>query len=324
MKDRKVRVLSWMLFFVVSTAAGQLEAAELYTLLPGSTFQQGCSGPCLCPIEIEQELTGTFTLFPTGVDPLFTNYSLEGISWTAEGPNGQPAHTITGGGTYRLGGEVAVMHQLTLDLSIDGGEPTHFDSGLVVGGSEFPTISISANRGAVCFNMWIDILAAPAEEQVPTASLEYPINGQTVSGLLPIYGFAVDEKGIAKLELLIDDEVIGNIPYGGSRADIKKTHPGFPDAENSGFAMVWNFSSLTPGDHLLKIRIYNGENQTKELQARVTVKVFHGEYVDRMTPGRAVLRNQSVTVDGVTKRYNIQLKWSEILQNFEISDIIPK
>ena len=312
-------------FFFSAILTSAVAATEVpYRLIPGSTFQEGCVGPCLCPIGIEEEVTGTFTLTPAGSDPLFTNYNLEKISWTVTDFNQEVAHRITGQGTYRLGGEVALTHQLILDLSIDGADPARLDSGLIQGGPEFPAISASVNRGTFCFNIWMDINAAPLKEDFPIAELEYPIPGQTVSGVLPIYGWALDEEGVTKLELLIDDQFIGNIPYGGTRTDVKEAYPDYPDAENSGFAMILNCSTLAPGDHSLKVRVFNQDAQIKDLEAQVTVKRFQGESVEEMKPARKWLRNQSVTAAGVTKRYDIKLEWSEKLQNFEITDVIRR
>ena len=116
-------------------AGGEAMADVLYELGPGTTFQEGCVGPCLCPVGLPEEVTGTFLLVPAGSDPLFTYYQVNGISWSVLSPDGNVAHTITGQGTYKLGGEFALTQQLVLDIQIDGGGGEHLDSGLVPGGS---------------------------------------------------------------------------------------------------------------------------------------------------------------------------------------------
>jgi hypothetical protein len=305
-------------------ADGTARADALYTLSPGSTFQEGCVFPCMCPVGLPEVVTGTFLLVPAGSDPLFTNYNLDMISWTVLDSSGGVVHQITGQGFYRLGGEVALTQQLTLDLNVDGGSSQHFDSGLIVGGSDFPSISISVSRGSSCFNIWVDIKASPQQNGSFIATLENPANGQKVSGNLPIYGWALDQKGITKIELFIDDQLIGNIPYGGIRLDVKNLYPNFPDAEDSGFAMIWHYSTLSSGDHSVKVRVYNQDGQTKDLDALFTVKKFHGESVEKISPSSRLLRNNSVTADGVTQKYDIRIEWSNILQGFEIIEIIQK
>lgn len=88
--------------------------------------------------------------------------------------------------------------------------------------------------------------------------------------------------------------------------------------------MIWNYSTLTSGDHSVKVRVHNQDDQTKDLDALITVNKFHGEFVEKMNPCDRLLRNNSVTTDGVTKKYNIGIEWSDALQGFEIIEIIPK
>jgi hypothetical protein len=156
--------------FIVSTvmsiilASGIATAGVHHKLKPGTTFQEGCVPPCLCPVLISEEVIGTFTLVQERSIPLYARYRLDNISWTITDPNGEVLHTITGQGTYRLGGKkFRAVHQLILDIGIDGTDTQHLDSGLIPGGGEFPTISISVNRGTSCYDIWMDIKAAPSE-----------------------------------------------------------------------------------------------------------------------------------------------------------------
>jgi hypothetical protein len=108
---------------------------------PPSAFEWGCFAPCMCPVMIQSPLVGTFTL-RRRTDPnpaqLYTVYDVSNVQWKASGGL-QPA-TITGAGTYRWGGEVALLDQLTLDLSFNGGPSQHFDSGLEPVRAVFPEI----------------------------------------------------------------------------------------------------------------------------------------------------------------------------------------
>jgi hypothetical protein len=146
---------------VPSTAPAQTEAPRPYVLKAGSTFSTGCFGPCACPV-VQQPMQGTFQLLKTGVDPLFTDYSVLDVRWAL--PNEPKNVTITGSGTYRVGGEFAVQHQMTLDLSVAGGPVQHFDSGLILGGGTFPDIdiSLSLHRDQACVDTLLHVLATPA------------------------------------------------------------------------------------------------------------------------------------------------------------------
>jgi FlgD Ig-like domain len=133
-------------------------AASFYKLEPPSSFETGCFAICECPI-FTHALQGTFDLRPVGSDPLFDYYRVENVRWSVTDATTNLG--ITGAGTYRVGGEFAVQQQMTLDLSIGGAAPRRFDSGLVLGGGEFPRIKIdiSLHQNTACVDTLMHIEA---------------------------------------------------------------------------------------------------------------------------------------------------------------------
>jgi hypothetical protein len=177
-----VRLCICIVCMMLAPAAGasptDLPGTSQYQLGPSSEFETGCFGPCLCPVFLRL-LQGTFTLQEDGVDPLFTHYKVTDVRWTV--PGATSAATITGSGTYKVGGEVAVQHEMTLDLSVDGGTPQHFDSGLVLGGGDFPriVIDISLHQETACVDtvMHVDatdpVVAGAGQGEDPPASVRF-------------------------------------------------------------------------------------------------------------------------------------------------------
>ena len=138
-------------------------AAELYSLAaPPSTFEWGCFGPCACPVLVQSPVGGTFVLTRSHADPLFTYYDVSDVRWTIQSPSG-PVH-ITGSGSYRQGGEVALTEQLVLDLSFGGLAAQHFDSGTRSPGAQFPEIktSVSLHFEQACRDTVIQLDAKPS------------------------------------------------------------------------------------------------------------------------------------------------------------------
>jgi hypothetical protein len=158
---KRLVLLAVMVMVSVGLVCTAAEAAVVYRLSPGSTYQEGCVGPCMCPVSMIGKIKGTFTLVQLTPTPLFTRYRVAKISWAVINPNKEVVHMIRGHGIYQLGGEIALMQQLILDLSIDGADPVFFDSGLVPVESAFPNISISVDRGTKCYDIWLDINARP-------------------------------------------------------------------------------------------------------------------------------------------------------------------
>jgi hypothetical protein len=161
-------------FAIVAFAAGVLGAAPCraatadssgttYALItPPSSFEVGCQGPCECPIE-SLPTYGSFQLVWKGADPLYTYYSVE--RYIASFNNGPGAIAIIGSGQYKVGGEFALVQELTLDLEIEGRPTEHFDSGLQPLRTPFPQINISsAVHGFSCYDSVLVVDARPVND----------------------------------------------------------------------------------------------------------------------------------------------------------------
>src|SRR5881394_8476 len=86
-----------------------------YRLLDGSTLLDDCL-ICARPT-IQQPVRGTFRLVPISDIPPFAHYELRYVSFVAGSPaNG--SYSILGGGTYQIGGAVALLQDLTLEVRL--------------------------------------------------------------------------------------------------------------------------------------------------------------------------------------------------------------
>ncbi len=145
--------------------------SQTYRLTDKSLYQNGCFGPCLCPVQIVGPIAGTFQLTPGAPDPLFRNFNVTNVNWLVS-LNGTDLR-ITGSGTYRVGGEFALTNQLQLDLKVGDADVQRFDSGLVAGGSEFPAINLTISiNGMVCHDTAITVAAVPV---LPTEIRPYSL-----------------------------------------------------------------------------------------------------------------------------------------------------
>ncbi len=147
--------------FEISSRPAAAADVRRYTLGRGTTFQEGCFPPCACPLTPEQPMRGSFTLVQISPNPLFTEYAVLGFSAFVLRPNA-PSLAFNGAGWYRVGGEVAVQHQMRLALTDSGGRREIFDSGLVIGGNGFPNIRINMTiNNFFCFDRVIRLNAVP-------------------------------------------------------------------------------------------------------------------------------------------------------------------
>jgi hypothetical protein len=159
-----IRSLAWALWLLLGVVGAGISASAqtgtLYRLNQDATFQQGCFPPCLCPIMMAVPARGTFVLTPTGFDGLFITYAVTDVNWLVS--IGGTETTVTGSGTYKIGGEFALQQQLSLDLQMGGEKVQHFDSGLVTGPAPFPDIRVTISvNGQVCFDTVLVVSASP-------------------------------------------------------------------------------------------------------------------------------------------------------------------
>ena len=162
---------AWLLGTLRCSAAPADSGGTRYTLItPPSSLQIGCQGPCACPI-VELPTYGSFVLVKTGVDPLYTYYAVE--DYIASFNDGPGAVAITGSGQYKVGGEVAYVQELTLDLQVLGRPSQHFDSGLKPVTTAFPLIDVScAVHGFYCYD---SVLVVDAKPVYPTGVAALPL-----------------------------------------------------------------------------------------------------------------------------------------------------
>ncbi len=160
----KLLLFTLLALHAAPRARGGVPQDLFYELGDPSSFTRGCFDPCDCPIFSVEDVGGGFSLSLVESNPLFSVYSVSDIDWSVPV---DPPIRISGSGSYRVGGEVAVVQQLVLDLSVGGEPPQRFDSGLVPGSAGFPEsleIGISIN-GRVCFDTALDLSAKRVERE---------------------------------------------------------------------------------------------------------------------------------------------------------------
>ena len=208
-----------------------------YKLSESSQFQTGCFTICDCAV-FSRAMGGTFGLELVAPGPLFDEYRVHDVRWFLDDPTAAP--TITGSGTYRLGGEVAVQHQMVLDLSIDGGPVVRFDSGLVTTTNGFPSIEIRIplHGDSACVDTVLVIHAAPMAAT--------GVEGSPAPGVLELRSARSPFREHAELTLRAGSA-------GAVEIQILDVH--------GRVLRRWTRGGVTPGDHRLT---WDGRTSTGE------------------------------------------------------------
>ncbi|HET9530178.1 MAG TPA: putative Ig domain-containing protein, partial [Blastocatellia bacterium] len=95
----------------------------------------------------------------------------------------------------------------------------------------------------------------PADKLAPFGALETPDFGTTLNNNASGSGWALDNVGVSKIEVLVDGIKVGEAIYGLSRPDVAVVWGNFPNARNSGFSFTFDTTSLSIGTHRLAIRV---------------------------------------------------------------------
>ncbi len=112
---------------------------------------------------------------------------------------------------------------------------------------------------------------------------------EPVTARLTIEGWALARSGIASIEVLLDDQRLGDAHYGLARQDVGSAFPDWPDSLRSGYAFHCPPRSLRNGEHIVQLKVRARSGQV--LEHRFSVQVRKSEEAeDGLTIRRRVIQ----------------------------------
>jgi hypothetical protein len=110
----------------------------------------------------------------------------------------------------------------------------------------------------------------------PDVHIDMPANGTTVSGIVTVAGWAVDNTSsvgtaISSVQLFVDGASLGNATYGVSRPDVCAAYPGRPGCPNVGYVYSWNAAALSPGSHTITVTATDSAQTQDKGSASITI-----------------------------------------------------
>ena len=180
--------------------------------------------------------------------------------------------------------------------------------------------------------LWI--CAIPTGSQAATneqiiLQVEEPGSGSVYSGVGNIRGWAVAPQGIQRIELAIDGVYRTNIPSGGLRTDVGNAYPTYPNADESGFSMAFNYSNMAFGPHTISVRAVNANGNDRAATVTFNVTRFDNPYISNpsgVSLSGSTVRDEgeSILIDNLLvegKRYDVRLGWRPAVQGFSVTQI---
>ena len=94
--------------------------------------------------------------------------------------------------------------------------------------------------------------------------------GAALTGLVMIQGWAFDNDSIARVDILLDGNLIGLATYGISRPDISRNVPGAPVNCNCGVQFPLDSTQFPGGAHVIAMRAVDPTGNATTIQHSVT------------------------------------------------------
>ncbi len=105
---------------------------------------------------------------------------------------------------------------------------------------------------------------------VPFGFIDAPKENETVAAGSWVYGWALDDSGIASVEVSAETGAPSAAAYGQPHPGIASAYPNYPDANAAGFG--FSVPLLPPGEHTLTVTIVARDGGKAELKRRIHVR----------------------------------------------------
>jgi hypothetical protein len=119
-----------------------------------------------------------------------------------------------------------------------------------------------------------DAQAPTSDTLPPFGALDVPLANQTVTDIVPVTGWVLDDVGIARVEVVLDGRPVGTASYGLRRPDVATVYPNAP--VQIGFSYSLDTSGYVNGPHQLQVRATDKAGNVAVLPA-VSIVVANNE-----------------------------------------------
>lgn len=119
------------------------------------------------------------------------------------------------------------------------------------------------------------LVALPALAAPPFGTFEGMGPGRNAgAGFIPLTGWALDDGGIARVEIWVDGQPAGTAFYGFRRPDVNAAYPLYPDSQTAGFSMELNTAKYLNGMHTVTAYAFSRIGEMVQLAS------YHYEFLN--------------------------------------------
>ena len=138
------------------------------------------------------------------------------------------------------------------------------------------TITVTATDSDATPDAATSSVMVNVQAPAPTVWIDTPTSGATVSGIVAITGWAVDNAAavgtaINSVQVKVDGTVVGIATYGLNRPDVCAVYPGRPGCPNVGYSFSLNTATLSVGSHTITVTATDSDGTPDTGSASVSV-----------------------------------------------------
>jgi Bacterial Ig domain len=105
----------------------------------------------------------------------------------------------------------------------------------------------------------------------PYGFMDQPTAGSVLQGDVTMSGWALDDTGVTKVDVLVDGQVKGSASSGQSRPDIPAAYP--RASSNAGWSYTLDTTKLANGQRVISVRAYDAQGNGSTLTKAISVTV---------------------------------------------------
>lgn len=112
-------------------------------------------------------------------------------------------------------------------------------------------------------------VATPAFAAPPFGSFGGQIGGGNAgAGVVGLFGWALDDEGVAAVDIYVDGVIAGRAAYGRNRPGVEVQFPGFPDSGAAGWSFALNTTRYPNGLHTVTPEVLSITGERTQLPSR--------------------------------------------------------
>lgn len=120
--------------------------------------------------------------------------------------------------------------------------------------------------------------SAPSMAAEPFGYLNGLSGGQNAGGgILPLTGWALDDDGIANVDIYVDGVIVGRADYGQNNPTVELIFPGYPDGAQNGFGILLDSTPYSNDLHEITARVTSNTGEQTWLNP-ITLQINNTTY----------------------------------------------